>query len=285
MTILDAEVPPAAVRFGGVTKTYGETLALDEVGFDVLIGQTVALLGPNGAGKSTAIDLMLGLLTPSAGLIRTLGLEPREAVAAGRVGAMLQTSGLPAAARVGELVEFARGIYPNPLSNASIVGRAGLSGLERRAVDHLSGGEAQRVRFAFAIAGDPDLLFLDEPTVGMDVETRRAFWSDMRAFAADGRTILFATHYLDEADAIAERILVLVRGRIVVDGTALSIKAMATDRTVRFTLPGNAAEALAIIEAIPEARSVEVVGGRVSIATTDPDSVVHALVASGLPNS
>ena len=135
MTILDASAPPAAVRFDGVTKTYGETLALDEVGFDVPIGQTVALLGPNGAGKSTAIDLMLGLLTPSAGMIRTLGLQPRDAVAAGRVGAMLQTSGLPATARVGELVEFARGLYPYPLSNASIVGRAGLSGLERRTVE------------------------------------------------------------------------------------------------------------------------------------------------------
>jgi ABC-2 type transport system ATP-binding protein len=283
MTILDASAPPAAVRFDGVTKTYGETLALDEVGFDVPIGETVALLGPNGAGKSTAIDLMLGLLTPSVGLIRTLGLQPRDAVAAGRVGAMLQTSGLPATARVGELVEFARGLYPHPLSNASIVGRAGLSGLERRTVDHLSGGEAQRVRFAFAIAGDPDLLFLDEPTVGMDVETRRAFWSDMRAFAADGRTILFATHYLDEADAIAERILVLVSGRIVTDGTGSSIKAMVTDRTVRFTLPGNAPEALSIIKAMPEAGSVEVVGERVSVATADPDSVVHALVTSGLP--
>ena len=119
---------------------------------------------------------------------------------------MLQSAGLPAQARVGELVEFARGLYPYPLPSTSIIGRAGLSGLERRTVEHLSGGEAQRVRFALAIAGDPDLLFLDEPTVGMDVETRRTFWSDMRAFAADGRTILFATHYLDEADAIAERI-------------------------------------------------------------------------------
>ena len=196
---------------------------------------------------------------------------------------MLQTSGLPATARVGELVEFARGLYPYPLSNASIIGRAGLSGLERRTVEHLSGGEAQRVRFALAIAGDPDLLFLDEPTVGMDVETRRAFWSDMRAFAADGRTILFATHYLDEADAIAERILVLVRGRIVADGTGSSIKAMVTDRTVRFTLQGNAAGGACHHRGDAGGRSVEVVGERVSVATADPDSVVHALVASGLP--
>ena len=266
MTILDASAPPAAARFDGVTKAYGETLALDDVDFDIPIGQTVALLGPNGAGKSTTIDLMLGLLSPGAGMIRTLGLQPRDAVAAGRVGAMLQSTGLPAQARVGELVEFARGLYPYPLPSASIFGRAGLSGLERRTVEHLSGGEAQRVRFALAIAGDPDLLFLDEPTVGMDVETRRAFWSDMRAFAADGRTILFATHYLDEADAIAERILVIVRGRIVADGTGASIKAMVADRTVRFTLRRDAPGALAVIEAMKEVRSIDVVGEHVSVA-------------------
>ena len=138
------------------------------------------------------------------------------------------------------------------------------------------------MRFALAIAGDPDLLFLDEPTVGMDVETRRTFWSDMHAFAADGRTILFATHYLDEADAIAERILVLVSGRIVADGTGLSIKTMVTSRTVRFTLSGNALEALAVIEAMREVGSVEVVGERVSIATADLDAVVSALVTNGL---
>ena len=230
---------PSAVAFENVTKHYGDTIALDGVSIDIPIGQTVALLGPNGAGKSTAINLMLGLLNPTSGSIRTLGLQPRDAIAAGRVGALLQTSGLPVTARVGELVAFVRRLYPQPLPTASILDRSGLRELEGRPVETLSGGEAQRLRFAMAIAGDPDLVFLDEPTVGMDVETRRAFWTDIRAFAAEGRTVLFATHYLDEADDAAERIVVLSHGRVVADGSARSIKSQVSDRVVSFTLPAR----------------------------------------------
>ena len=232
---------PSAVAFENVTKHYGDTIALGGVSIDIPIGQTVALLGPNGAGKSTAINLMLGLLNPTSGSIRTLGLQPRDAIAAGRVGALLQTSGLPVTARVGELVAFVRRLYPQPLPTASILDRSGLRELEGRPVETLSGGEAQRLRFAMAIAGDPDLVFLDEPTVGMDVETRRSFWTDIRAFAAEGRTVLFATHYLDEADDAAERIVVLSHGRVVADGSARSIKAQVSDRVVSFNAPGGAA--------------------------------------------
>jgi ABC-2 type transport system ATP-binding protein len=273
---------PAAVAFGQVTKRYGDTIALDDVNIDIPIGQTVALLGPNGAGKSTAINLMLGLLDPTAGSIRTLGLDPREAIASGRVGALLQTSGLPATVRVGELVAFVRRLYPQPLPTASILNRSGLRELERRPVETLSGGEAQRLRFAMAIAGDPDLVFLDEPTVGMDVETRRAFWVDIRAFAAEGRTVLFATHYLDEADDAAERIVVLSHGSVVADGSARSIKAQVSDRVVSFTLPPVSPAAIAAIEAMPGVSSVEIDGDRIAVATTDTDAVIQRLFEGGL---
>ncbi len=209
----------SAVQFDGVSHRFGDVLALDGLDLTIRTGETVALLGPNGAGKSTAIGLMLGLLQPTHGAVRTLGMTPRGAVASGRVGSMLQQSGLPSNVRVGELVEFARRLYPNPLALSAVLERAGLTALAGRDVGRLSGGERQRLRFALGIAGDPDLVFLDEPTVAMDVETRRAFWTDMRRSAAEGRTVLFATHYLDEADQVADRIVVLDRGRIVADGT------------------------------------------------------------------
>ena len=272
----------AAVAFDTVTKHYGDTIALGGVSFNIPVGQTVALLGPNGAGKSTAINLMLGLLNPTSGSIRTLGLHPREAIAGGRVGALIQTSGLPVTARVGELVAFVRRLYPRPLPTASIFDRSGLRALEGRSVETLSGGETQRLRFAMAIAGDPDLVFLDEPTVGMDVETRRAFWTDIRAFAAEGRTVLFATHYLDEADAAAERIVVLSHGRVVADGSARSIKAQVSDRVVGFTLPAASPAAVAAIEAMRDVTGVEVDGDRVAVATTDSDGFIQRLFEAGL---
>jgi ABC-2 type transport system ATP-binding protein len=225
---------------------------------------------------------MLGLLDPSAGSVRTLGLEPRDAVAGGRVGALLQTSGLPATARVDELVAFVRRLYPEPLSTPTILERAGLRDLKRRPIETLSGGETQRLRFAMAIAGDPDLVFLDEPTVAMDVETRRAFWADIRAFAAEGRTVVFATHYLEEADDAAERIVVLSAGRIVADGTARQIKARVADRAVTFTVSGMTPSTLAAIEALPAVGAVESDGDRVTVRTTDSDAVVRGLYGAGL---
>ncbi|HET9084208.1 MAG TPA: ABC transporter ATP-binding protein [Candidatus Limnocylindrales bacterium] len=273
---------PVAVAFEHVTKQYGDTVALHDVSIQIPIGQTVALLGPNGAGKSTSINLTLGLLDPTGGSVRTLGLRPREAIATGRVGALLQTSGLPVTARVGELVAFVRRLYPEPLAMQAILARSGLKDLERRPVETLSGGEAQRLRFAMAIAGDPELVFLDEPTVGMDVETRRAFWRDIRAFVAEGRTVLFATHYLDEADDAAERIVVLDHGRVVADGSARSIKARVSDRVVGFTLPTASPEVVAAIKAIPGVSGVDVAGERLAVATKDADAVIEQLFARGL---
>ncbi len=270
---------PAAVSFTGVTKRYDETVALAGLTLDIPIGQTVALLGPNGAGKTTAIGVMLGLLEPSAGAVRTLGLSPRDAVATGRVGAMLQTSGLPTHCEVGELVEFARRLYPQPSPRDAILERAGLTELAGRRVDVLSGGETQRVRFALAIAGDPDLVFLDEPTVAMDVETRRAFWADMRRSATEGRTVLFATHYLEEADQVADRVIVLDHGRVVADGTSGSIKSRVRTRTVRFTLPSADR---ALLERLPGVTGVELRGDTVVLTSADGDATTRGVIGAGL---
>jgi len=279
-TALAATATPAAISFRGLTKRFDTTVALDHVSLEIPIGSTVALLGPNGAGKSTAINLVLGLLHPDDGKVNVLGLTPAEAIASVRVGAMLQTGGLPTAVKVGELVEFARGLYPQPIAYDTILATAGLTQLAGRRVEVLSGGEAQRLRFALAIAGDPDLLFLDEPTVAMDVESRRAFWKDMREFAEQGRTVLFATHYLDEADTVADRIVVLDHGHIVADGTSSSLKSTVQSRTIRFTLPNAHA---AMLRALPGVTDVAIHGSDVSLSTTDADATIRAAYKADLP--
>jgi ABC-2 type transport system ATP-binding protein len=268
-----------AARFEAVSKRFGAVRALDGVDFEIGRGETVALLGPNGAGKSTTIGLLLGMQHPDAGRVSVLGDSPERAVASGHVTAMLQEGGLPQSATVAELVGFVRQLYPRPLPLAETLALAGLEDLAGRRVERLSGGQAQRVRFALAMAGDPELAFLDEPTTGMDVETRRAFWERMRAFAAEGRTVLFATHYLEEADAVADRILVLQRGRVIADGAATAIKARTTQRFVRCTLPG-ADEA--VLRSLPGVTEVSRHGDVVRLTTGDADATVQALFASGL---
>ncbi len=275
-------IASGAIGFSGVTRRFGEVTALDSLDLSIASGETVALLGPNGAGKSTAIGLMLGLLEPTEGRVTTLGLAPRAALASGRVGAMLQQAALPANVRVGELVDFARRLYPNPLAREALLERTGLGGLVDRTADRLSGGEAQRVRFALAIAGDPDLVFLDEPTVAMDVETRRSFWADMRRSADEGRTILFATHYLEEADQVADRVVVLDRGRVVADGTGRAIRGQVTGRTVRFDLATSGAPDAATLAELPGVTAVEIHGTAVQLASDDADATVRALYVAGL---
>ena len=266
-----------AVDFDGVSRRFGATLALDGVRFQAGVGETIALLGPNGAGKSTAIGVMLGLLEPSDGTVRVLSQSPRAAVRSGRVGAMLQTATLPVGARVVELVELARGLYPNPLPRDAVLDRAGLADLAGRRADTLSGGEMQRVRFALAIAGDPDVIFLDEPTVAMDVESRRAFWADMRRYAADGRTVLFATHYLDEADQVADRIVVLDHGRIAADGSPSALKGSVAERTVRFVWPVAGSDDTVLL-ALPGVTAADRHGEVVSLQSTDSDATIRAIV-------
>jgi ABC-2 type transport system ATP-binding protein len=274
------EQPHSAILFRSVSKAFGSTKALVEVSLDIRIGTTLALLGPNGAGKTTAISIMLGLLAPSSGEARTLDLSPSDAIGLGHVGAMLQSGGLPNLVTVAELIELQRKLCPAPLALQAALRTAGLTDLAGRRIETLSGGESQRVRFALAIAGNPDLVFLDEPTVGMDVETRHAFWASMRAFAAEGRTVLFATHYLEEADQVADRVVLLDRGRVIADGTPGSIKSAVSGRTVRFTLIGADQAELATL---PGVTGVEIHGNGVTLHTEDADSTVRTIYRQNLP--
>ncbi|MGP3774069.1 ABC transporter ATP-binding protein [Streptomyces sp. SDT5-1] len=270
----------AAVTFGEVTKTYGTVRAVDGLSLELHAGETVALLGPNGAGKSTTLDLLLGLRPADGGEIRVFGTSPREAITAGRVGAMLQSGGLMDEVTVGELVRLGCALHPKPYPADEVLARAGLTQIADRRVNKLSGGQEQRVRFALATAGDSDLIVLDEPTTGMDVSTRQAFWATMREQADQGRTVLFATHYLEEADAIADRVLVLHRGRLLADGTAAEIKARAGARRVAFDLDGAIDERA--LKDLPFLTGLTVSGQTVRIQSTDADATVHALYGLGV---
>jgi ABC-2 type transport system ATP-binding protein len=267
------------VRAIGLVKSYGPTVALAGLDLHVAAGETVALLGPNGAGKTTTIGLLLGLLAPGGGQVRVCGRPPSQAVARGLVGAMLQDAGLMPGVRVGELLAMVRGLYPRPLPLDELVGIAGLGPLLHRRADRLSGGQAQRVRFAIAIAGDPLMLVLDEPTAAMDVQARRSFWAQIHAFAGRGRTVLFATHYLHEADDAADRVVVIAGGRKIADGPPAAIKANFGDQQVRFTLVQGS---LAPIAALDGVRAVEHDGTRVTLHSSNPDATVRSLARSGL---
>jgi ABC-2 type transport system ATP-binding protein len=267
-----------AVTLNDVHKSFGAVHALDGLSLTIEPGQTVALLGPNGAGKSTAIGILLGLSTADRGDVALFGQPPTRAVRTGRVGAMLQDGGFAPDATVRELVELARALYPMPLPTGQILHTSGLAELADRRLEKLSGGEAQRARFAFALAGDPRLLLLDEPTAAMDVATRQAFWAAMRRYSALGHTVLFATHYLEEADLYADRVVVIAHGRVVADGTGTRIKQMIGGRTVAFDLVGGGTAGL---DALPGVRAVEVRGDRASLRTDDSDATVAGIVHSG----
>ncbi len=247
-------------------------------GIDVAIeaGETVALLGPNGAGKSTTIDMLLGLQDPDAGSATLFGARPDEAVASGRVGGMLQTGSLLRDLTVRELVTMMASLYPRPFGVDEVIGLTGIGEIADRLTQKLSGGETQRARFAIALASNPDLLVLDEPTVAMDVESRRAFWTTMREFAAEGRTVLFATHYLEEADEFADRVVLMAHGSVVADGSPTSVKAMVGARRIRATLPQPDLDALA---ALPGVTHAEARGGSVALGCSDSDQAIRALLA------
>jgi ABC-2 type transport system ATP-binding protein len=223
-----------------VTKRYSNgVVALDGVSLDLRSGEIVVVLGPNGAGKSTAVKLMMGLTATTSGQVRVFGGDPRFAGNRQRTGVMLQVGRAPDMLRVREHIEIMRGYYPQPLSRAEIVRAAGLEGLENRMFGQLSGGQKQRVLFALSIAGDPDLVFLDEPTVGLDIEARRGMWSQIRSLRARGKTILLTTHYLEEADALADRIIVLNKGKVICEGTPAQVKAAAAGLTARSEFADN----------------------------------------------
>jgi len=266
-----------AVSFTGVTKRYGAVQAVAGLSLDIPTGQTIALLGPNGAGKSTTIGMLLGLLPPDEGRVEVLGGTPEQAVRSGRIGAMPQEGRPIPRVSVRELVGFVRGTYPRPLPLAEILETARIADLADRRVDALSGGQSQRLRFAIALAGDPELMVLDEPTAALDVESRRELWASVRAYAARDRTVLFCTHYLDEADAFADRIVVIGDGRVLADGTPEEIKSRVAGRTVSVDVPGS----LAFLQGLPGVVVSEVHGGRARLTTTDSDATVIALARAG----
>ena len=271
-----------ALRFSGVVHRYRSLVALDHLDLEVARGETLALLGPNGAGKSTAIAILLGLQRPQEGQVSVLGTDARSAMASGRVGAMLQVgggSGLPHGVRIGDLVAMTSKLYRRPAPVERTLERAGLTDLADRQTQRLSGGQAQRVRFALAIVGDPDLVFLDEPTIAMDVEGRRRFWAMMRSFSQEGRTVVFATHHLDEVDAVADRIVVMRRGTVVANGAACTIKAAVPTRRVRFASPGADPTRLRELDGVDAAC---VRGSEVVLDSLDADATVRSLVASGV---
>jgi ABC-2 type transport system ATP-binding protein len=263
----------AAVALSGLRKRFGEVRAVDGIDLVISPGEVVALLGPNGAGKSTTVDMLLGLSTPDEGRISVFGKAPREAVVAGQISAMLQGGALLDDATVAEAVGLIAALHREPMPVAQALQQAGITDLAGRKCTKLSGGQKQRVRFALALVCDPDLLVLDEPTVAMDVETRRAFWQQMRAYTDTGRTVLFATHYLEEAEEYADRVVLMRSGRIVADGSVAQVRAAVSGRTLRAVVPAAADLDL------PGVRSVERRGDRITLTCTDSDAAVRALLA------
>jgi len=268
---------PLAIELQGLHKSFGSVEAVKGINLNVAAGEVVAFLGPNGAGKTTTIDVILGLSRPTAGQVSVFGMQPRQAISRGLISAVMQTGGLLKDLTVEETARYTASLFTHTRPVAEVLQRAGISDIADRRVGKCSGGEQQRLRFAMALLSDPELLILGEPTTGMDVEGRRSFWGAIRHDTAEGRTVLFATHYLEEADAYADRIILLRHGLIVADGTSSEVKAMAAGRTVRATLAG-ADEAM--LRAIPGADSVEVRGETVLIHSNDSDAVARYLLTS-----
>ena len=270
----------SGVTVQGLVKSFpgerGPVHAVRGIDLSIQAGETVALLGPNGAGKSTTIDMMLGLLDPDEGAVQVFGASPHESVKAGRIGAMLQSGGLIRDLTVRELTTMVAALYPRSLTPDRAIALTGIDEIADRMTQKLSGGETQRARFALALVSNPDLLVLDEPTVAMDVEARRAFWATMREFAAEGRTVLFATHYLEEADAYADRIILMAHGKVVADGPPNEIKAMVGRRHIRATLPHADQAGL---ESLPGVAQVERRGEAWTLTCTDSDTAIRALLA------
>jgi ABC-2 type transport system ATP-binding protein len=269
------EAAGGGIILSRLTKSYGSVRAVRGVDLMIAPGETVALLGPNGAGKSTTIDMILGLTRPNSGSVSLFGLTPAQAVADGVVGGMLQTGSLIEFLSVREYVTMVASLYPHPLGVDEVLHLAGADEFAGRRTNKLSGGQAQRVRFAAALVANPDLLLLDEPTAALDVEGRHQFWAAIRVIAAQGKTVLFATHYLEEADAYADRIVLLARGRVVADGPATEIKARVSGRVIRATLPGVS---LGDLAALPGVTDADRHGEAVVLTCTDSDQAIRALL-------
>ncbi len=271
-------MPTSALSLTSVTKDFGHVHAVRGIDLTIQPGEIVAFLGPNGAGKTTTIDMLLGLSQPTSGGVAVMGLKPREAVARGLVSAVMQTGGLLKDMTVRETVEYTACLFSDIRPIDEVLERAGIKGIADRKVGKCSGGEQQRLRFAMALLPNPALLLLDEPTTGMDVEGRRAFWSSIRDDARHGRTVLFATHYLEEADQYADRIVLVANGRIVADGSGSEIKSLASGRTVRATLPNPDSAVTSALSALGGVDSVEVRGDQFYVHTKDSDAVARYLL-------
>ncbi len=264
-----------AIRLSGVTRTFGDVIAVDDLDLAVQPGEIVAFLGPNGAGKTSTVDMILGLSEPTHGEVSVLGLRPRDAISRGLVSAVMQTGGLLKDLTVRDTVRLTASLFASGSDPDDVLVRAGIAELADRRVGKCSGGEQQRLRFALALLPDPAVLLLDEPTTGMDVEGRRSFWSAIRTDADQGRTVMFATHYLEEADQYADRIVLIRRGRVVADGSASEIKALASGRTLRARLPVAEAQSLA---GLPGVESVEIRGDSVVVRAKNTDGVARHLL-------
>ncbi|HEY5329785.1 MAG TPA: ABC transporter ATP-binding protein [Acidobacteriaceae bacterium] len=290
-TTAAAATPEVVASLTGITKRYSNgVVALDNLSLDLKRGEIVAVLGPNGAGKSTAVKLLLGLSSPTSGAVRIFGADPRDPAARARTGAMLQIGRAPEMLRVREHIAMFRSYYPNPMPYAEIVQAAGLDGIENRMFGQLSGGQKQRTFFALALAGNPDIIFLDEPTVGLDIEARRGLWAQIRGLAASGKTVLLTTHYLEEADALAHRIIVINRGRVICQGTPAEVKSMGaassmnatpqttTTATVR-TIRCQTSLAVETLRALPGVIEANIVDGHATVVSDRPEAALREMLA------
>lgn len=279
-----ASPPPSdlAIHARGLDKTFGTVWAVDGVDVTIERGEVVALLGPNGAGKTTLIDMLLGFTQPSAGELTVLGLPPQAAVSAGRVGAVLQTGALLSDLTVKETVQMVAACHYSPIPTATALERAGITHLARRKVGKCSGGEQQRLRFALAMLTEPELLFLDEPTAGMDVRARSEFWGAIHEEAEHGRTVVFATHYLQEATEFADRIVLLRSGHVEVEG---SVGQLTQNRSRTLTCRWTSSQSPADLAAAHEATVTETDGGRVQFSAIDTDGMARDILANNLAHT
>jgi len=261
-------------RLSGVRKRYGAIVALDGIDLDIHRGELVALLGPNGAGKSTSIGLLLGLQRADEGKVTLFGRDPQDIAARRRIGVMLQSAALPPTLKVGELLRLTASYYPAPRDVAECAAIAGVTDLLGRRYGDLSGGQQRRAQFAMAIVGGPDLLFLDEPTVGMDIDARQSLWAAIRRMLHDGCAVVLTTHYLEEAEALADRVCVIARGRVVSQGSVDALRAHVALRRIRCVTTLDAGA----VAAWPDVASVDAQEGRLAIATAHAEAVVRRLL-------
>jgi ABC-2 type transport system ATP-binding protein len=268
----------AAAQLIEATKRYGDTEALKGVTLTIELGEVVAMLGPNGAGKTTSISLLLGLRKPTSGEALLFGLKPDDLNARSRVGVMLQESGIPTVLKVRELVDLFRSYYPKPMARDRAIAMAGLEEKANAQVKELSGGQKQRLYFALAVCGDPDVLFLDEPTVGMDVEGRRSFIERIAEFIQMGRTVVLTTHYLEEADQLARRVVVIDRGLVIADASPQEIKSRVAGKRIRFK---SAALTEKDLQGLPLTTST-IADHSVQLLTNQPEAVLRELFRRGV---